>query len=96
MSKKMKFGEYVGAVIAGHSGATVMKIGYGYFNMEAITTAAKQIDDVVFTAQMEQRKLTRFEQLMVEILLCQAGFKNLTEANEGYQRYLSKQEDCHD
>ena len=90
---KMKFGEYVGSVIAGHSGATVMKIGYDYFNMEAIVAAAKQIDDVVFTAQMEQRKLTRFEQLMIEILLCQAGWKNLAEAHESYQHYLSKQED---
>lgn len=93
MSKKMKFGEYVGSVIAGHSGATVMKIGYDYFNMEAIVAAAKEIDSVILWAKVEERALTRFEQLMIEILLCQAGFKNLTEANEGYQRYLSKQED---
>ena len=85
---KMMFGEFVGAVIAGHSGATVMKIGNDYFNIEAIVAAAKEIDNVIFTAQMEQRKLSHFEQLMIEILFAQAGWKDLAAANESYQRYL--------
>lgn len=90
---KMKFGEWIGSIIAGHSSATVMKIGYDYFNMDSIVEAAKQIDNVVFRAQMEDRSLTRFEQLMIEILLTQASFKTVKDANESYNLYLSKQED---
>lgn len=88
--EKMKFGEWVGACIAGHSGAKVVKVANSYFDTEALVEAARQIDTVVWEAQMEQRKLTRFESVMVEILFDLAGWKDLKTAQESYQRYLNK------
>lgn len=90
---KMKFGEWIGAVIAGNSGGQVMQIGSDYFNMDSIKNAAAAIDGVVWYCQMEGRKLNPLESLMVEILLSQAGFKTLAKANTSYQRYLNKKDE---
>lgn len=90
----MKFGEWVGAAIAGNAGAKVMKIGYSHFNTDAVVSAAKCIDAVALGAQIGGQ-LTPFETLMIEILFDLAGWSSPKEANESYQRYL-KSEDTHD
>ncbi len=90
---KMKFGEWIGAVIAGNAGAKVMKIGNSYFDMAAIQKAAEAFDPLIMTAQLEGRKLTPLESLMVEILISQAGWKNMAEAVESYQRHLNSKDD---
>jgi uncharacterized protein YbjT (DUF2867 family) len=87
---KMTFGEFVGSVIAGHSGATVAKVGNDFFNMDSLVDAAKGIDTVILTAQLEDRKLSAFESVMVEILLSLGGWKDVARAQESYKRYLNK------
>jgi hypothetical protein len=89
---KMSFGEWMGAVIAGNTSARVMKIANSYFETDAVVRAAKEVDRVVIIAQMEGRKLSPFESLMMEILFDLADWKNAKEAHESYQRYL-KEED---
>lgn len=89
---KMSFGEWMGAVITGNTSARVMKIANSYFETDAVVRAAKEVDRVVITAQMEGRKLSPFESLMMEILFDLAAWKGAKEANESYQRYLKKED----
>lgn len=90
---KMQFGEWVGAVIAGNSGCKVMKVGYDYFEMDAIVKAAKSIDDAIRTARLEERSLTPLESLMVEVLFSLAGWKGVKDAHQSYQRYLKSKDE---
>ena len=89
---KMTFGEWLGAVIEGNTSAKVMKIANSYFETDAVVRAAKEVDTIALTAQMEGRKLTAFESLMLEILFDLADWKNAKEAHESYQRYLKSED----
>lgn len=89
---KMKFGEWVGAVIKGNSGAKVIKVANSYFETDALEAAAKAIDSAVFEAQMESRKLSPLESFAIEVLFDLADWKGPKEAHESYQRYLKEEE----
>ena len=94
MSNKMTFGEWTGAVIAGNSGAKVVRVDAGFFNVDGLKRIAESIDKAVLVAQMEGRKLEPLESFAMEVLFALAGWEDLAKAKESYQRHLnSKQED---
>lgn len=65
---------------------TLRKLGYSYFNTSALISAAKSIDMVVLTAHLEGRKLNALEQLMIEVLVSEAGFGSITEAANSFDK----------
>ena len=93
MSKKMTFGEWTGAVIAGNAGTKLVRVDAGHFNVDGLQRIAKTIDQAIFMAQLEGRKLTSLESFAMEVLFATAGWKDLAEARESYQRHLKKEEE---
>jgi hypothetical protein len=95
MTKKMTFGEWTGAVIAGNAGSKLVRVDAGHFEVEGLKRIAANIDQTVFMAQLEGRKLTPIESFAMEVLFAMADWKNTKEAHESYQRYL-KSKDKHE
>ena len=93
------FGQWLGLHIRANAGGhgLVMKLGFDYFNVDSIVAAAEEIDGVLRSCVFEERRMTRIEQLMFEILVCQAGFKTVAEAQAKYLEYVQKGEtSCND
>lgn len=92
MSKKMTFGEWTGAVIEGNAGGKVVRVDAGFFNVDGLKRTAANIDQTIFMAQLENRKLTPIESFAMEVLFAMADWKGVKEANESYQRYLASKD----
>lgn len=88
MAKQLTFGEWVGEVIAGNAGAKLIRVDAGYFDVEGLKSIAKSIDQAVFMAQLEGRKLTPLESFAMEVLFAVADWKDINAATASYQRYL--------
>lgn len=92
MSKKMTFGEWVGANIKGNAGAKLVRVDAGHFDVEGLVRIAESIDRTVLMAQLEGRKLTPLESFAMEVLFAMGAWKDLKEATESYQRYRKSED----
>ena len=90
MTKPVSFGEYLGNRLAGHSGATVVKVDADYFDVEGIKRVARSMEQTVFMAELEGRKLNPLECFAIEVLIAVGGWKTPAEAIAEYNRYKSE------
>lgn len=92
MTKKMTFGEWTAANISGNAGNAghpnrVVRVDAGFFSVEGLERAAKSMDQAVFMAQLEGRKLNPLESFAMEVLFAMAGWNDNQEAMKSYQDY---------
>lgn len=93
MTNKMTFGQWVGRNIKGNSGGhgKVIRVDAGFFNVEGLVRIAETLDQTVFLAQLEGRKLTPLESFAIEVLIAVGGWKDLKEAREAFARHLERE-----
>ena len=87
---KLTFGEYIGSSISQGGTIKVMKLGYAYFNTDAMVKAAEYIEVLTRGVVMLGEPIDPLQKLCIEILIAAAGFKSLQDAREHYQRYISR------
>ncbi len=90
----MTFGQWVGLNIKGNSGGhgKVIRVDAGFFNVEGLVRIAETIDQTVFMAQLEGRKLTPLETFAMEVLIAVGGWQDLKEAREAFEKHLKMEE----
>lgn len=95
MAKQLTFGQFVASAIQGASGGSgkVIRVDAGFFNVPGLMETAQTIDQTIFMAQLEGRKLTKLESFAIEVLLALPGWKDLAEASAEYQKYVQRQKD---
>lgn len=90
MSKPISFGEFLGNRIAGMSGGKVIRVDAGFFDVEGLKRIARSMEQTVFMAELEGRKLNPLESFAIEVLIAIGGWKTPAEALTEYNRYKSK------
>lgn len=90
MTKPISFGEFLGNCIAGMSGGKVMRVDAGFFDVEGLKRIARSMEQTVFMAELEGRKLNPLEGFAIEVLIAVGGWKDLKEALDEFNRYKSE------
>lgn len=85
----ISFGEYLSNRIAGMSGGKVIRVDAGFFEVEGLKRIARSMEQTVFMAELEGRKLNPLESFAIEVLIAVGGWKDLKEAMQSYTRHLS-------
>lgn len=91
MTKPISFGEFLGNRIVGMS-PRVIRVDAGFFEVEGLKRIARSMEQTVFMAQLEGRKLNPLESFAIEVLIAVGGWKDLKEALTEYNSY-AKSED---
>lgn len=58
-----------------------------------IKSSAESLDQTVFMAQLEGRKLNPLESFAIEVLIAVCGWKDLKEARGAFQQHLKRETD---
>jgi hypothetical protein len=90
-TEKMTFGQWVGLNIKGNATAKLMRVDAGHFQVDGLVHIAESMDQAVFMAQLEGRKLTPLESFAVEVLIALGGWNNLKEAREAFKQHIERE-----
>lgn len=90
MTKPISFGEFLGNRIAGMSGGKVMRVDAGFFDVEGLKRIALSMEQTVFMAELEGRKLNPLESFAIEVLVSIGGWATPGDAIAAYNSYKSE------